>query len=337
MLNIKYKALKAFTITSVLFFASTLYAAGEKKYTIATASTAGTYYPVGVGIATIASLKLAKANKLTFSAITSAGSGENINMLGRKEVNFAIIQGLYGDMAWKGLGPYKNKAKKNLRSVSMLWQNVEQFTIFSDLAKTGNIKDIKNLYGKKFGIGGRNSGSRVSSENILLGLGINPEKLNVQYTSYGSSADGMKDRKISGMNTPAGTPTSAVTSSFATLDNEITVLNFSDEDIKTLQKKYAVWTRFVIPANTYPSQKKAINTIAQPNILVVTEDTPEEVVYLLTKTIYENLTFLNSVHAATKAMDINKAIDGMPMPLHPGAVRYYKEKGIKIPKHLILK
>ncbi|PHR73138.1 MAG: C4-dicarboxylate ABC transporter substrate-binding protein, partial [Arcobacter sp.] len=104
-----------------------------------------------------------------------------------------------------------------------------------------------------------------------------------------------------------------------------------------IEKKYPVWTPFTIKAGTYPGQTKDINTIAQPNLLVVTKDTPDETVYLLTKTIYENLPFLNSVHKATKAMSLNKAIAGLPMPLHPGAARYYKEQGINIPASLIAK
>ena len=327
------KLFRSFLAVGFLF-ATMLYSASEQKYTIATASTGGTYYPVGVGIATIASLKLAKKHKLTFSAITSAGSGENINMIDNSEVNFAIIQGLFGSMAWQGKGKYKSP-KKNIRSVSMLWQNVEQFTISKSLAKTGNIKDLKNLYGKDFSIGGRSSGSRVSAESLMQSLGIKYDKMDIQYLGYGPSAKALQDRKVSGMNTPAGVPTSAVTSAFASLGNKIKVLEFSNKDIQTIQKSYPVWTRYVIKKDTYPTQSKAINTIAQPNLLIVTKDTPEEVVYLLTKSIYENLGFLNTVHAATKVMNINKAINGLPMPLHPGAAKYYKEQGIKIPARLL--
>ncbi len=310
----------------------------EQKYVIATASTGGTYYPVGVGIATIASLKLAKKNKLTFSAITSAGSGENIDMLEKGEVNFAILQGLFGSMAWQGKAKYEGKAKKNLRSVSMLWQNVEQFTVKKDFAKTGNIKDLKNLYGKKFSIGGRSSGSRVSAETIMNSLGIDFNKMNIQYLGYTPSSTALQDGKIDGMNTPSGPPTSAVTNAFASIGNDkIKVLNFSKSDLEKINNNYPVWSPFTIKAKTYPGQKEDIKTIAQPNLLVVTKDTPEETVYLLTKTIYENLPFLNTVHKATKAMALNKAIVGLPMPLHKGAAKFYKEKGIKIPASLIAK
>ena len=310
----------------------------ETKYVIATASTGGTYYPVGVGIATIASLKLAKKHKTTFSAITSAGSGENVDMLQKGEVNFAILQGLFGSMAWQGKAKYEGAPKKNLRSISMLWQNVEQFTVRKEYAKTGNINDLKNLYGEKFSIGGRSSGSRVSAETIMNSLAIDFNKMNIQYLGYTPSSTALQDGKIDGMNTPSGPPTSAVTNAFASIGNDkIRVLDFNDKDLKAINDNYPVWTPFKIKAGTYPGQDKDINTIAQPNLLVVTKDTPEETVYLLTKTIYENLPFLNTVHKATKAMSIQKAIAGLPMPLHPGAAKFYKEQGIKIPAALTAK
>jgi len=310
----------------------------EQKYIIATASTGGTYYPVGVGIATIASLKLAKKYHMTFSAVTSAGSGENVDMIDKGEVDFAILQGLFGSMAWQGVGKYEGKPRKNLRSVSMLWQNVEQFVVYNDYAKTGNIMDLKNLYGKPFSIGKRNSGTRVSGETIMGALGIDPTKMNQQYMGYGASAKALQDRKVEGMNIPAGVPASAVTQAFANIGaDKISILEFTDDDLKKIQKAFPVWTRYVIPKGSYPGLDKAVNTIAQPNLLVVTKDTPEETVYLLTKTMYENLPFLNTVHKATKAMSLEKAIAGLPMPLHPGAAKYYKEQGIQIPDRLIAK
>lgn len=310
----------------------------ETKYVIATASTGGTYYPVGVGIATIASLKLAKKHKTTFSAITSAGSGENVDMLQKGEVNFAILQGLFGSMAWQGKAKYEGAPKKNLRSISMLWQNVEQFTIRKDYAKTGNIMDLKNLYGEKFSIGGRSSGSRVSAETIMNSLAIDFNKMNIQYLGYTPSSTALQDGKVDGMNTPSGPPTSAVTNAFASIGNDkIKVLDFDKKNLDAINANYPVWTPFTIKSGTYPGQDKDINTIAQPNLLVVTKDTPTETVYLLTKTIYENLPFLNTVHKATKAMSIQKAIAGLPMPLHPGAAKFYKEQGIKIPVTLMAK
>jgi TRAP transporter TAXI family solute receptor len=239
-------------------------------------------------------------------------------------------------MAWQGKDEYKGKPQKNLRSITMLWENIEQITIKSKYAKTGNIKDMKNLYGERFSMSDRSSGSRISTETIFSSLGIDYTKLDQQYLGYSPSSTALQDGKVDGMTTPSGVPTSAVTNAFASIGNDdIRVLDFTAEDLKAINDNYPVWNPYTIKAGTYPGQDKDINTISQPNLLVVTKDTPEETVYLLTKTIYENLPFLNTVHKATLDMSVQKAIAGLPMPLHKGAAKYYKEQGIKIPDALI--
>ncbi|KDM89753.1 C4-dicarboxylate ABC transporter substrate-binding protein [Photobacterium galatheae] len=313
-------------------------AAENRNYILATASTGGTYYPVGVALATLSKVKLEPAHQFSLSAISSAGSGENVKLMNENEAQFAILQGLYGAWAWNGEGQFANSGRQEkLRSVTMLWQNVEHFVVRSDLAKTGTVADLSNLKGHKFSIGSKNSGTEGSGRQIMKGLGVNPDSFNLAYLGYGASADAMQNGTVDGMNTPAGVPVSAVTRAFASLGKDITILSFTDAQVKEANQNYELWTPYTIPARTYPGQEKDVQTIAQPNFLAVRDDISEQDVYLLTKTIYENLPFLNSIHAATKAMAIEKAIAGLPVPLHPGAVKYYREVGITIPERLIAK
>lgn len=311
-------------------------AADDRSYVLATASTGGTFYPVGVALATLTKVKLEPTMGMSISAINSAGSGENIKLLRENEAQLAILQGLYGAWAWDGTGRMeKEGAQKNLRSISMLWQNVEQFVVRTEYAKSGSITDMNNLAGEKFSIGTKNSGTEGSGLTILGNMNVPADSLDMAYMGYSASADALQNGTIDGMNIPSGVPTSAITRAYAALGDDITILEFTDEQIKQANGNFQLWTRFEIPANTYPGQTKAIKTIAQPNFLAVRDDLSEEDVYQLTKTIYENLPFLNGIHKATKAMSLQKAIDGLPVPLHPGAARYYKEAGLTIPAHLI--
>ena len=139
---------------------------------------------------------------------------------------------------------------------------------------------------------------------------------------------------MKGISTPAGVPTGAVSQLFATMGDDVKMLDFTDEELAKADDGKELWTRYVIPAGTYPGQAADINTIAQPNFLAVRSDVPEDHVYLITKTVYENLPFLQAIHPATKAMAIENAIAGIPLPLHPGAIRYYEEVGIEIPDRL---
>ncbi len=323
----------------ILIMATTLtIAQNEKSYIIATASAGGTYYPVGVAIATLATNKLGDVG-ISMSAITSAGSGENVQLLKNRETDFAILQGLFGSMAWQGKGKYKGKPEKDMRSVTMLWENVEHFTVYSEYAKTGNIKDLANLKGERFSIGKRGSGTETSGKTILSALGFNiKEDFDFEHMGYSASATAMQDKRILGMNIPAGPPVSAITQAFATIGSDkVTVLNFSDEQIETIRKSYPVWSRFVILAETYPGQVKDINTISQPNFLAVTPDIPDDDVYKLLETIYSNLEYLHKMHKATNAIKLDRAVSGLPIPLHPGAVKFYKDKGIEVPENLIIK
>lgn len=308
-------------------------AQAEGKYIMGTATTGGTYYPVGVAISTLVKVKLEPTENISVSAISSAGSGENLKLMDEDQAQFSILQGLYGAWAWEGTDPVP-KAYKNVRSVSMLWQNVEHFVVRSEHADTGTIEDMKNLYGETFSIGARNSGTEGSGRFILGKVGIDLNEIEMAYMGYGPSADSLQNGNIDGMNIPAGVPASAVTRAYANMGDDIVTLNFTEEQLAEVNSDFELWSAYEIPAGTYPNQDEVINTIAQPNILAVREDVSEEDVYLITKTIYENLPFLNNIHAATKAMALEKAIVGLPMPLHPGAQRFYEEQGIEIPDRL---
>jgi TRAP transporter TAXI family solute receptor len=307
----------------------------DRKYILATATTGGTYYPVGVALATLTKVKLEPKTKVSLSAIASAGSGENVKLLREKQAQFAILQGLFGAWAAKGTGMLKAAGpQKNIRSISMLWVNVEHFLVKKEYAKTGTMADLQNLKGKKFSIGARNSGTEGSGRSMLTGLGIDVDKhFDVVYMGYNPTADALQNGTIEGANLPGGVPVTAITQTLAKMGDKVTILNYTDDEVKRCNGDIGVdlWFRYVVAPNAYPSQTKPINTVAQPNFLAVNDDVDEEAVYLVTKAIYENLSFLNNIHKATNYMALEKALSGLPAPLHPGAAKFYKEKGMKIP------
>ncbi|MCP3889493.1 MAG: TAXI family TRAP transporter solute-binding subunit [Desulfobulbaceae bacterium] len=338
-LSLRLKQVAVAAVAVGFFCTGNLHAADGKNYLLATASTGGTYYPVGVAISTLTKVKLQPKKKIGMSAINSAGSGENVKLLRENEAQFAILQGLYGYYAWNGKGPIaQDGPQKDLRAVSMLWQNVEHFTVLSSKAKTGTIADMADLKGERLSLGKKNSGTIGSNTVILKNLGLDAAKdYDLIHVGYGPSADALQNGQIAGMSTPAGVPASAVTRAVASMGDKVTLLGFTEEQAKKADGGLGLWTPFVIPAGAYPGTTKDITTIAQPNFLAVRSDIDEETVYQITKTLYENLPFLNAIHKATKAMAPEKAMAGLPMPLHPGAARYYREIGMDIPEILIVK
>ena len=318
-----------------LVFGDAARAQEERSYILTTATTGGTYYPVGVALATLVKVKLQNSQKIDMSAISSAGSGENVKLLRENQAQFAILQGLFGQWAWTGTGKVAADGKQeHLCSITMLWQNVEQMVLNKDLVDTGTVDDLAGLAGKPFSIGVKNSGTEGSGQTLLGNLGIDYEGFELVHQGYTPTAEGLQNGTISGANMTGGPPVSAVTQAKAAMGEDLVVLDFTDEQMERANGDGSLWTRFVIPAETYPGQPNDINTVAQPNFLAVRADVDEDAVYQVTKTIYENLPFLQNIHKATKAMALDKAIGGLPAPLHPGAARYYEEQGIEIPDHL---
>ena len=310
--------------------------AEEADYILATASTGGTYYPVGVALATLVKVKLQPSEQIGMSAINSAGSGENVRLLREGEAQFAILQGLFGYYAATGTGPVEEAGpQENLRAVSMLWQNVEHFIVAGDAATSGTVEDLAALTGEAMAMGRQNSGTIGSNAALLEGLGVDiMSDYELVYGGYGPSAEALQNGQVRGVGIPAGIPVGAISQLMAAAGDSVTLLEVTEEQAAAMDAGRNLWTPFTIPAGTYPGQDADVMTVAQPNLLATTADVSEENVYLITKTIYENLPFLQAIHPATNAMAIEAAIEGLPMPLHPGAIRYYEEVGIEIPDRL---
>lgn len=331
------KKITAIAAGAVIALSTQFAQAQSTDYVLNTASTGGTYHPVGTAISTLSKIKLLPKQKFSLTAVNSAGSGANVQAMGAGTADFAILQGLYGSYAATGTGPITDP-QTNLRSVTMLWQNVEQFVIAADKATSGTVEDFKGLKGMSVGMGSKNSGTLGSNKVLMAGLGLDIETdFTLVYSGYGPTTDAMANGQALGAGIPSGPPTGAITKLMAANEGKFSILNVTADQLAMMDGGRNLWVPYTIAAGTYPGQAADISTIAQPNFLAVNDSVDEEHVYLLTKTMYENLGFLQAIHPATKAMAVEKAMAGLPVPLHPGAARYYKEMGLEVPAHLMSK
>ena len=154
------------------------------------------------------------------------------------------------------------------------------------------------------------------------------------HAGYGPSAEALANGQAVGGGFPAGPPTGAITKLMSSNGDKFTLLNVTEEEATKMDGGRNLWVPYTIPAGTYPGQDADVQTIAQPNFLAVNASVDENHVYLLTKALYENLPFLQAIHQATNAMNVDAAMAGLPVPLHPGAARYYEEVGLTIPDGL---
>ena len=307
----------------------------SRPYILTTATTGGTYYPVGVAIATIAKAELYDSKGISLSAISSAGSMENIKLMRDNQAQFALLQGVFAAWAWNGDGPFR-RPQPWLRTITATWYNAEHFALLTELIRDGTVMDLDTLDGQRFVLGARNSGAAYTGDHILKSLGIDYEsRFNLAWMGYGATANAIQDGTIVGMNIPAGVPVAGITRAMAAMDDDLTLLEFSNEQLDRINRQYPLWRRYVIPAGTYPGQPHDVQSIAHPNLLVVHADIPEDVVYEITRAIFTNLAALREIHRATSELTLDNALHGLGAPLHPGAVRYYREQGIDIPTELL--
>lgn len=303
----------------------------EKRFvSVATASTGGTYYPIGVGMANIWSAHL-KDEGIQASGQSSAGSIENIELLREGEAQLAILQGLISSQAYAGNGSFEGKRYEDLRTISMLWPNVEHFVLMNNKVKTGTIEDMKET---RFSVGPQASGTEQSTVVMMEGLNLTKKNISPEYLGYSDTVSAMRDGRLEGGSLPAGIPISAITDMYAS-NVKATILEVTDEQLAAINAVSDSWYRYVIPGGTYPRIEEDINTIAQPNLLSTTKEIDEETIYLLTKTLYENLGEMYEVHSSAKEMKLETALDGVSVPLHVGAYKFFKEAGVDIPESLI--
>jgi len=282
--------------------------AETKEYVLNTASTGGTYHPVGTAIATLAKVKLLPKQGFSLNAVNSAGSGANIEALGAGTADFAIITGLFGSYAVAGTN-IVSEPQENLRSVSILWQSVDQFVIPNDKVVSGTVEDLIALKGTTASMGRVGSGTIGNNKILLARLGLDVEKdFELVRAGYTETAQAMLKGEVMSASFGAGPPTGAVTKLMKESAGGFTILEITDEQAAKMDGGQNIWTPFTIPAGTYLGQSEDVKTTAQANFLVVNASVDEEHVYELTKTIYDNLPFLRAIHTATNAMAVEKSL-----------------------------
>lgn len=319
--------MKRLLLTTALCLAAT--GAAAQELVIATGSTGGTYFPVGVGIAQLVS----EATNLSVDAVTSGGSTENVRLIGRDEVDMAITNGVVGTLAVAGRGPFESGAQENLRSMFSLWGNTEHQVARIEFVQTGTVDDLAALDGK-YNIGGRQSGARTAATLMLSALGHDVDGIETEFlSSYSEAGAALQDGRIAAANMGAGIPVAAVTELFATLGADgVRILSFTDEQLGRLNAVYpGLYYRAEIPAGTYPGQEEPLATAEYANLMVVDDDVSNEVVYAFMTALFDDLDGVHAIHPAAGAISLEAALDGLSAPLHPGAIRFYEERGVTVP------
>ena len=272
---------------------------GKEQYiSIATGGTAGTYYPLGGAIAKIFNENV---EGVTANAQSTGASVENIGLVEKGETEIAFIQSDITYYAYEG---------------------IENF------AESSGIKSVEDLKGKKVAIGAPGSGTEANARQILAAHGMTYDDLGkADYLSFGEAADQLKNKQVDAAFVTAGLPTAAVTEVGQTAD--IVVVPIDQGKIAELSAEYPFYTEVTIPAGTYKNQDSDVITTAVMAMLVVPEELDEDLMYELTKALFEHRDTIIETHDRGNDLKLETAILGMPIELHTGSKRYYDEQGIK--------
>ena len=285
---------------------------------VLTGGTSGVYYPLGVALSNIYGKALPGAR---ISVQATKASVENLNLLqdGKGEVAFTLGDSL--GFAWTGDAEagFTKKLDK-LRNIGAIYPNYIQIVA----SASSGIKTLADLKGKKLSVGAPKSGTELNARTILAAAGLKYADLGkVEYIDFGGSVDLLKNRQIDATLQSAGLGVASIRDLANSID--ITVVAVPADVIAKIGAPYVATD---IPANTYKGQTAAVPAAAVGNFLVTHSGMKADTVYAMTKSMFENLTAMEAAHVAAKAIKLEDAVKGSPVPLHPGAERYYKEKGI---------
>lgn len=292
--------------------------AQQQFINVLTGGTSGVYYPLGVALTQIYGKALPNAKSTVQSTKASA---ENLNLLqaGRGEVGFTLGDSLSD--AWKGEEEAGFKAPlKKLRAIAGIYPNYIQIVASAD----SGIKTLADLKGKRISVGAARSGTELNARAILKAAGLTyADFAKVEYLPFGESVELMKNRQLDATLQSAGLGVASLRDLSTSVP--ITVVPIPHDVV--LKVGDPAYQSGVIPAKTYEGQTQNVPTAYVQNFLVTHEGVPADTVYAMTKSMFENLDQLTSAHAAAKQIR-REAAATAPIPLHPGAQRYYKEVGI---------
>ncbi len=319
------KRLLFLTVFSLLLLSAAAgWAQKTLRLSIVTGGTGGVYYPLGGGMANMISKYIPYADA---TAEVTTASVDNCLLVGKGKADIAFTM---ADTAWDAyMGQGKAfKGKIHLRTIAVFYPNNMHIVT----VEGKHIEKVTDLKGKRVSTGAPGSGTEILALRVLEAYGLNPDKdMSRDKLGASESAGALKDGKIDAYFWVGGLPTASVTDLAATPGTKIKLIGHADAVTKLTEKYGPLYAKGTIPAKTYPGQNADVPIIVLWNLLVCNETMKENVVYDILKTIFDHKPELVATHGDAKYLSFEpQASGGSPIPFHPGAVRYFSEKGLKI-------
>ncbi|MEW9806354.1 TAXI family TRAP transporter solute-binding subunit [Mesorhizobium marinum] len=285
---------------------------------VLTGGTSGVYYPLGVALSEIYGKTIEGARTQVQSTKASV---ENLNLLqqGKGEIGFALGDSVKAAAEGNAEAGFAKPLDK-LRAIAAIYPNYVQIVA----SKESGIAAFADLKGKSLSVGAPKSGTELNARAIFGALGMSYDDLaRTEYLPFGESVELIKNRQLDATLQSAGLGVASIKDLATSLPISVVAV-----PAEVAEKLGAPFQAATIPAGTYEGQAEDVPTLAITNILVTHSGLSDDQAYQMTKQLFENLDQMVAAHNAAKAISLENAVKGLPIPLHPGAERYYKEKGL---------
>ncbi len=312
------------TLAAVAMVAGTP-ALAQQQLSIATGGTGGVYYPMGGGLAEVINSKL---EGYSATAEVTGASVENMGLIATGDADLALALADTVEQAYSGTGRFEGQQLEMIRGLASMYANMVQIVVAAD----SGIESLADLKGKRVSVGAPGSGTEVNALAILNANGITYDDIEEQRLNFNESADALANGDIEAGFWSVGAPTSSILNLATT--NDIRILQLSADEIAKAREADPIFAETTLAGGTYDGTDDDVAVLGVPNVLAVSSEMDEELAYQITKVMFENIADLQAVHPAANETTPEFTMSATPVPLHPGAIRYYEEAGVEIPDRL---
>ncbi|MEZ5751698.1 MAG: TAXI family TRAP transporter solute-binding subunit [Paracoccaceae bacterium] len=317
---------------TTLMGAATLIAVGlgtpllaQDQLSIATGGTGGVYYPMGGGLAQIINTHVAGYSA---TAEVTGASVENMGLIATGDADLAIGLADTVAQAYNGTGRFEGQQLSMVRGIASLYANMIHIVALEG----SGITTLDDLRGRRVSVGAPGSGTEVNTAAILAANGITYDDIDEQRLNFNETADALANGDIDAGFWSVGAPTSSILN-LATTQN-ITIIALTEEQLAAAMAADATFALSTLQGGTYTGVDEDITVLGIPNVLTVSSEMPDELAYAITSAMFENIAEMRAVHPAANQTTVEFTLAATPVPLHPGAIRYFEEIGATVPDRL---
>lgn len=300
-------------------------ALAQDQLSIATGGTGGVYYPMGGGLAEIINTHV---DGYAATAEVTGASVENMGLIATGDADLAIGLADTVAQAHSGTGRFDGQQLPMVRGLASLYANMVQIVALEG----SGITSLGDLRGKRVSIGAPGSGTEVNTAAILSANGITYDDIDEQRLNFNETADALANGDIDAGFWSVGAPTSSILNLATTQD--IVVIALTEDELAAAKEADNTFAMTTLKGGSYNGVDDDITVLGIPNVLTVSSEMSDDLAYAITKALFENISELQAVHPAANETTIDFTMSATPVPLHPGAIRYYEEAGATVPDAL---